>query len=291
VRVNWADATIPGSVCGAKAAIHLLHGTAVVKDSPWPANPYVHASLDLAQYGDLNGHGPDQAALDIWCDNGGGTADGQLADAWVMFTATAEGPRVIGVLTPQEPVPGPGWHVPYFDDLPGGITIRPGQVVVREVWYGPGDGICCPQDRATTVWAFSSSGFHPDSTTVTKTALPLPTTLGVPGLRPLSGALAIGTLMAVDPATGTGDFFISCGWDFKSKKPFDDEFREVALRHGTFGVETDPLDPARGAVRSVTWQSWEPGAMKNGWSGVLYLASRKPLLTDGPGTDVCRGVS
>jgi hypothetical protein len=251
----------------------------------------VHASLDLVQYGDLDGHGPNQAALDIWCDNGGGTADGQLADAWVMFTATTAGPRVIGVLTPQEPVPAPGWHVPYFDDLPGGITMRPGQVVVHELWYGPGDGICCPQDRATTVWAFNNSHFHAESTTLTKTAIPLPIVLGVPGLRPLSGALAFGTLMALDPATGIGDFFLSCGWDLKSKKQFDDEFREVDLRRGTFGVETDPSDLARGAVLSVKWSTWEPATVKNGWSGLLYLGSRKPFLTDGPGTDVCHGIS
>ena len=58
-----------------------------------------------------------------------GTADGQLADVWVIFTAAVHGPQVIGVLTPQQPF-SPGVHVPYFNDEAGAIVIAPGTVVV-----------------------------------------------------------------------------------------------------------------------------------------------------------------
>jgi hypothetical protein len=275
-------------VCGGKAPIHLVGGTAIVKDSPWPGLPYVHADLDAVRYGDIAGPGPGQAALDIWCDNGGGTADGQLADAWVIFTAAVHGPQVIGVLTPQQPF-SPGVHVPYFNDEAGGIVMAPGTVVVHELWYGPGDFTCCPSDRATTTWSYKGGRLQVETTTVTKTALPLPRSLGVPDPPVLSDVVTTGALMALDTATGTGEFFIGCGWDLRSKREIRDRFATVGLRDATFGAETNPVDPARGAVWTVKWSAWQASAKRDGWSGFLYLTAHHPRLTDGPGTDVCHG--
>ena len=128
-----------------------------------------------------------------------------------------------------------------------------------------------------------------ETTTVAKTALPLPRSLGVPDLPVLSDVVATGTLMALDTATGTGEFFIGCGWDLRSKREIRDMFATVGLRDATFGAETNPADPARGAVWTVKWSAWQASAKRDGWSGFLYLTAHDPWLTDGPGTDVCHG--
>ena len=83
--------------------------------------PYVHAALGVVRYGDIDGDRPDDAAVNVWCDNGSGTADGQLADAWVIFAEGGSNLVVLGVLTPKQRY-NPDVHVPYFDGDPEGAS-------------------------------------------------------------------------------------------------------------------------------------------------------------------------
>jgi hypothetical protein len=169
-RLDWGNATLPGSVCGAKRPIDLHHNLArVAQDrwsrryhtAAWPAWPRVTVETGWAPvvYGDLDGDGQDEAAVAVGCSNGGGTADSFLAYARVIFRAGRNSPRVIGVITPRTQPP---------NELPTlvTVTIRRGEIVAREAWYGPNDGTCCPSGRSRTIWVAKEGRLHPTTTVV-----------------------------------------------------------------------------------------------------------------------------
>lgn len=173
--VDWGSVTIPGSVCGAKEPIVLRRpnwgsatsprlGHAVVESRRWPH--YRRVGVDTGWnpvvYGDLDRDGEDEAALVAGCNNRGGTADGFLAYAQVIFDFADGRPRVLKVVTPQER--------PRPHQLPTLLTVRivPGKVVAREAWYGPRDGTCCPTGRSVTTWRLEDDQLFPRRTVVTR---------------------------------------------------------------------------------------------------------------------------
>lgn len=151
-KVDWANVSIPGSVCGTSHSIRLHKRRAVVTSERWPSVPRVsvEAGWNPVVYGNLDGVGQDEAALIVGCSNGGGTADGFLAYAQVIFTTAGKSLRVIGVVTPKQPRKA--------NRLPTLVTgrIRRGKVIAYEAWYGPNDGTCCPSGRTTTVWKYAA---------------------------------------------------------------------------------------------------------------------------------------
>jgi hypothetical protein len=119
----------------------------------------VDARFDRVVYGDLDGDGRDEAALGIDCNNGGGTADGVLAYARVVYTAGDHGPRVLGVLTPRQHVTTHTYPTLLR------VSIRPGAVLAREFWYRRSDiGPCCPTGRSTTLWTDQGERLRPVAT-------------------------------------------------------------------------------------------------------------------------------
>ena len=113
-------------------------------------------------YGDLDGDGSDEVALIVQCNNGGGTADGQLAFVAVIYTSGTHGPRVVGAVTPQ--VQGNlGDHVPLLE-----VSLRRGEVVSHEFFYGTADGTCCASGRATTIWKYARGKLRVASVKITK---------------------------------------------------------------------------------------------------------------------------
>ena len=117
--------------------------------------------------GELQSGSQDVAALDVWCTNTGGTAEGQIDNSWVIYAVESGTLRVLGTLVPQQPSSAKPPHVPYFESEPEGILIQPGKITVHELWYASGDGTCCPSIRATTVWTYTDGVLRPTSTTRT----------------------------------------------------------------------------------------------------------------------------
>lgn len=128
-EVNWADVTLPGSVCGTRHPIHLHRHRAVIVSTRWGRRVTVGSGWNPVVYGDLDGDGKDEAALVADCNNGGGTAAGVLAYAQVIFTAAQNSPRVLGVVTPQSPRT---YGAPLLQ-----VRIHRGKIVAHEAWYGP----------------------------------------------------------------------------------------------------------------------------------------------------------
>src|ERR1035437_3418035 len=113
--VDWGDVTVPGAVCDARQAIKLNAGKATINTPPGvvAGTPSVIIEESGVTYGNLSGTGQDDAAVNVWCTNTGGTADGQIADSWVIFTAHVGSLRVIGTLVPQQPSNATLPHVAY----------------------------------------------------------------------------------------------------------------------------------------------------------------------------------
>ena len=87
--------------------------------------------------------------------NGGGTADGQLADAYVIFTGIGGKLTALGTITPQERPNGV--HV----SILAGLSISPGTIITQEDWYRPNDSTCCSTGRASTIWTYTGGQFIP----------------------------------------------------------------------------------------------------------------------------------
>jgi len=95
--------------------------------------------------------GRDVASVLIQCNNGGGTADGELAFEDIVFSVSDESLHVLGILTAQQPLLVAATHVPII----GSGQISRGQIAVPESWYGPYDPTCCSTGRAKTIWAYA----------------------------------------------------------------------------------------------------------------------------------------
>jgi hypothetical protein len=169
--VGWQNETLPGAVCKSSSRIRLHNHVAQIAHTGFrdvnsfgsdPDLVRVAAAYDVS-YGRLGGVGP-AAAVDVVCSNNGGTADGQIRFAEVVFSGSATNVRAVGLITPQQPHPAKVPHVP----LLGKVKWVNGRIVVAEYWYGPNDPTCCASGRATTTWAYRTGKLTAVRTVVTK---------------------------------------------------------------------------------------------------------------------------
>jgi hypothetical protein len=163
--VRWKDVAVPGSTCGSfQPRVQLHRGQGFAISHRWPPYSIVEfvGAWDRVVYGDLDGDGNDEAAVGVYCSNGGGTADAVLAYALVIYTANAGTPRVLGVIRPRAQ-----------SQLPALIRVTRigrGTIRVSEAFYGSNDGTCCPSGRAVTTWALRNGDLVPVTTTILKSA-------------------------------------------------------------------------------------------------------------------------
>jgi hypothetical protein len=169
-KVGWGSVTLPGSVCGASKPIRLHHGGAFITPIPrrfsqdfFPGRRgvTVDSSPDEVLFGDLEGGGRDYAGLAVNCNNGGGTADGVLLYAWIIFSGRGAKLSVVGTVTPQVQ---PSGELPTEIE----IAIKPGKITATEFFYGPADETCCSSGRATTIWTYAHRTLLPGMPTITR---------------------------------------------------------------------------------------------------------------------------
>lgn len=169
--VHWANATLPGLACDSASPIKLKNHDARIPQTGFGNVNSSGADHDLVvvygayrvTYGRLAGAGP-AAAVDVVCSNNGGTADGQIRFADVIFGQSAHDIKPFGLITPQQPGRDPIDHVPIL----GKVSWMNGKIVVHEFWYGPRDSTCCATGRAVSTWAYRGGRLAVVKTVVTK---------------------------------------------------------------------------------------------------------------------------
>jgi hypothetical protein len=169
--VGWQNETLPGAACKASSPIRLHNHVSQISHTGFADVNSSGSNRDLVQvaaaydvtYGQLGGVGP-AAAVDVVCSNNGGTADGQIRFADVVFSGSATSVRPVGLITPRQPHSSNVSHVP----LLGKVKWVNGRIVVAEYWYGPNDPTCCASGRATTTWADRAGKLTAVGTAVTK---------------------------------------------------------------------------------------------------------------------------
>jgi hypothetical protein len=169
--VGWQNETLPRAVCKSSRSIRLHNHVARIAHTGFgnvnssgsdPDLVRVAGAYDVT-YGRLGGVGP-AAAVDVVCSNNGGTADGQIRFADVVFSGSATSVRPVGLITPQQSGRSKVSHVPLL------VKVKwvDGRVVVAEYWYGPNDPTCCASGRATTTWAYRTGKLTAVRTVITR---------------------------------------------------------------------------------------------------------------------------
>ena len=156
-HVNWGSVTIPGRLCRVKGVIRLHKSQARIARSGYGPLEVITSG---PAYGDL-GRGQQVAVLQVWCDNQGGTAAGELAEGLMVFSGAGGKLHVLGTLTPQYR-PRSASHIPYIVVE----SIGAERVVTTELWYASTDADCCPSGRATTTWHWNGRSFRPGPTII-----------------------------------------------------------------------------------------------------------------------------
>jgi hypothetical protein len=157
--VNWGDVTIPGQLCRVSGQIQLHNGRALVRHSGF--GTALNVLMLAVTRGDL-GHGLQVAALQIWCDNTSGTADGELAEGIIVFDSPNGHAHLLGTLTAQHKTSAIV-HIPFI--IVNRIDTT-GQVAVTEYFYNHANSTCCPTGRAATIWKWTGHTFVPGRTKI-----------------------------------------------------------------------------------------------------------------------------
>ena len=158
--VNWGNVTIPGQLCKVNGEIHLHNGNATVRHSGF--GMALDVLTTTVTHGSL-AHGLPVTALQVWCDNTGGTADGQLAEGIMVFDSPGGHAHLLGTLTPQHKTSAM-LHIPFIAVNRIETT---GHVAVTEFFYHLANATCCPSGRATTLWKWTGRTFIPGRTKIT----------------------------------------------------------------------------------------------------------------------------
>ena len=157
--VNWRDVTIPGQLCKVNGQITLHNGRAFVRHSGFGMALDV---LMLTVKRGYLGRGLPVAGLQVWCDNTGGTADGELAEGIFVFDSPGGHAHLLGILTPQHKTSA-AVHIPFI--IVNRIDTT-GHIAVTEYFYNSVDFTCCPTGRATTLWKWTGRKFIPGRTKI-----------------------------------------------------------------------------------------------------------------------------
>ena len=170
--VNWAGATLP-PVCGGSQPIQLhrlgsslaLIAVGYVTPIPrrWSGDAFygrhsvqVWAGWEHPVYGQLGGDAGEVAALAFSCTNGGGTADGELLNGYVVFSGAESRLSVVGVVTAR------ARHPPSDPVSTVAVSIGLGRITAHESWslYEPKHPLSEVGYWATTIWTYANGNLQ-----------------------------------------------------------------------------------------------------------------------------------
>ena len=121
---------------------------------------------------------------------------------------------------------------------------------------------------------------------------PGPSVHAIPAAIPtLRGAVALGSLVVIEPAAREAEFRIGCGWYVAPKRRVKLGLWKVSLRGVAFNLESYGKNgPESGVAHPVGLQTWESYVLQHGWSGAIWLKpGSQPSITNTPTTDICAG--
>lgn len=145
--VDWQQATLTAAFCGVEQPITMRDGKVNATSTLWGEVGLWINTFKPVWYGDIDADGQDEAAVNVGCDNGGGTASSQLAFGLVVVRShdgNLELVGEIGTTTMRDDAP----HVPLLTEP----QFEKGAITVKELWYRPSDANCCPSGVSLTRW-------------------------------------------------------------------------------------------------------------------------------------------
>jgi hypothetical protein len=166
--VDWERVPVPGDFCGIPGLVTFKRlrlagfkgGEATATSRTW-GPVHLFRRDEVMVYGDIEGDQRSEAAVSVVCDNGGGTAAGQLAFAYMVFEGVQGRLIAIGTVTPQKNPPHV--HVTLLSEL----QMTRGRLTAHENWYRPMDPNCCPTGKAETIWTVKDGHLTPGAPHIT----------------------------------------------------------------------------------------------------------------------------
>ncbi|MEU4253479.1 hypothetical protein AB0F15_39410 [Amycolatopsis sp. NPDC026612] len=150
-RTKLTSIRVPASLCDTNGDFTLRNGSAAGIPSRY--GPLDAGTTGTVVYGDLDGDGHDEAAIDVYCNYSGG--NGVPGQGFVVITGKSGKPAPIGVVKAQTQTPQT-----YLSAVEK-ITISRGRIEATEDWYHPDDAHCCPSGRAQTTWTYAAGKLTP----------------------------------------------------------------------------------------------------------------------------------
>lgn len=157
--IDWETLPLPGAFCEVAGTL-VFDGAAVTSSAFGDAHLSVEA--DSSVFGDLDGDGADEAAVRVSCVNGGGTASGQLAFAYIVVRVADGVAQAVGSVVPQQEV-ADATHVTLID----GLRFQGQALEVEELFYRSSDMTCCPTGYALTRWVYRDGRLIPGKPVIT----------------------------------------------------------------------------------------------------------------------------
>lgn len=150
-RSKLTSVRVPAALCGTSGDFTLRNGSA--SGIPSRYGPLDAGTTGKVVYGDLDGDGHDEAAIDVYCNYSGG--NGVPGQGYVIITGQGGKPAPLGVVTAQRQTPQT------FTSAVETIAISHNRIEATEDWYHPDDADCCPSGRAHTTWTYSPGKLTP----------------------------------------------------------------------------------------------------------------------------------
>jgi hypothetical protein len=155
--VDWQQATLPAEFCGVEKPVLFREGAAKATSTTWGGvDLWIHSERPV-WFGDVDADGRDEAAVNLGCDNGGGTAASQLAFGLVVVRANNGNLELVGEISATT-MRDDAFHVPLLSDP----RFEKGVITVKELWYRPSDANCCPTGASLTRWWLRDGTLKPD---------------------------------------------------------------------------------------------------------------------------------